>query len=354
MRINRLNTEGNSASGKIKELTIYHVLNNSKSHDINISKNINTSNISIQKDKDIHLNKSHLNDLKTEYNSLMPETNTYKNNKNYQQELFDDEYILSLHQKLEEKKELRKISEQNVKILNGRVRCLKDENKKTLAKIDLTKKKTKEKERAISYHRSRSKEKKEYLEKKENELKLLKEKNRYQKLVTQSNLINTRENLYLKNQLKGQISKAQKVNNENIKKENELINKIAKQNKIEVIRNNAVNYTKKKKLNEIKKKEEMIKNLNEKINLENKKKKELDDELSKLMSIENEILQRIFENNEMQKKLIESFEMNYGGGYGMNDTLISVKNNISCINDVNTGLEQLVDEYDYDEIKEDF
>ena len=160
--------------------------------------------------------------------------------------------------------------------------------------------------------------------------------------------------MYLKNQLKGQISKAQKVNNENIKKENELINKIAKQNKIEVIRNNAVNYTKKKKLNEIKKKEEMIKNLNEKINLENKKKKELDDELSKLMSIENEILQRIFENNEMQKKLIESFEMNYGGGYGMNDTLISVKNNISCINDVNTGLEQLVDEYDYDVIKEDF
>ena len=61
------------------------------------------------------------------------------------------------------------------------------------------------------------------------------------------NLINTRENLYLKNQLKGQLSKAQKVNNENIKKENELINKIAKQNKIEVIRNNAVNYTKKKK-----------------------------------------------------------------------------------------------------------
>ena len=145
MRINRLNTEGNSASGKIKELTIYHVLNNSKSHDINFSKNINTSNISIQKDKDIHLNKSHLNDLKTEYNSLMPDTNTYKNNKNYQQELFDDEYILSLHQKLEEKKELRKISEQNVKILNGRVRCLKDENKKTLAKIDLTKKKQKKK-----------------------------------------------------------------------------------------------------------------------------------------------------------------------------------------------------------------
>ena len=122
MRINRLNTEGNSASGKIKELTIYHVLNNSKSHDINFSKNINTSNISIQKDKDIHLNKSHLNDLKTEYNSLMTDTNTYKNNKNYPQELFDDEYILSLHQKLEEKKELRKISEQNVKILNGRVR----------------------------------------------------------------------------------------------------------------------------------------------------------------------------------------------------------------------------------------
>ena len=340
MRINRLNTESNSTSGKIKELTIYHVLTNPNNNNIS---NTNNSNNEIQNTKNNNL-------IKNKNISLNINTLKYP----LQQDLFDDEYILALHHKLEEKKEQRKISEQDVKILNGRVRCLKDENKKTLAKIDLTKKKTKEKERAINYHRSRSKEKKEYQEKKENDLKLLKEKNKHQKLINQSNLINTRENMYLKNQLKGQMSKVQKLNNENIKKENELSNKMVKQNKIEVIRNNAVNYTKKKKLNEIKKKEEIIKNLNEKINLENKKKKELDNELNKLMSIENDILQRIFENNEMQKKLIENFEINYGGGYGINETLISVNNNISCINDVNSvnGLEQLDDEYEYDEMKD--
>ena len=59
-------------------------------------------------------------------------------------DLWEDDYILELHKKLEEKREQRKISEQNVKILNGRVRCLKDENKKICAKIDITKKKTKE------------------------------------------------------------------------------------------------------------------------------------------------------------------------------------------------------------------
>ena len=48
--------------------------------------------------------------------------------------------------------------------------------------------------------------------------------------------------------------------------------------------------------------------MEEKINLENKKKKELEEEMKKLNIIENEILGRIYANNEMQRKLIENFE----------------------------------------------
>ena len=151
MRINKLNSENNPTIGKIKELTIYHVLTNpNKSNGKINNDNINSNN------SKINYNNSKLdNNNQNPPNSinLSPTSNSFKSP--HPPDLWEDEYILELHKKLEEKRELRKISEQNVKILNGRVRCLKDENKKICAKIDITKKKTKEKEKAINNHRSR-------------------------------------------------------------------------------------------------------------------------------------------------------------------------------------------------------
>ena len=242
MRINRLNVINNSPTDKIQELTIYHFLTNNNN-------NYNNNNIISTK-----------NQISSNYKM---------------RDLSDDDYILELHKRLAEKREVRKISEQSVQILNGRVRCLKDENKKTLAKIDLTRKKTKEKELVLEYNKSRSKEKKEFLQKKEDNLKLQKQKNRYQKLVTQTNLLNNRENLILQNQKKGQQSKAQKIDNENIKKENELNTQIFKKNKIEVIRSQSKLSNQRKKMVDIEKKEKIIKDLEKKINLELKKKKNL-------------------------------------------------------------------------------
>ena len=318
MRINRLNTMNNSPTDKIQELTIYHYITNNDPNSNKIGKNsISTKN---QTSKDYNMN-----------------------------DLSDDDYILELHRKLAEKREIRKISEQGVKILNGRVRCLKDENKKTLAKIDLTRKKTKEKVLVLEYNKSRSKEKKEYLQKKEDDLKLQKQKNKHQKLITQTNLLNNRENLILQNQIKGQISKAEKVDNENIRKKNELNSKIIKKNKIEVIRNQSILTNQKKKILDIEKKEKMIKDLEKKINIEQQKKKEFDDELNKLTAMENEILSRILQNNEMQRKLIEDFERNFsGGGYTPNLLTSLNNNNISCIN----GIDQFDDDYDDEEIKD--
>jgi len=318
MRINRLNTVSNTPTDKIQELTIYHYLTNNNNTNININNSLSTKN---QTTKDYNMN-----------------------------DLSEDDYILALHRKLAQKKEIRKISEQGVKILDGRVRCLKDENKKTLAKIDLARKKTEEKVLVLEYNKSRSKEKKEYLQKKEDDLKLQKQKNRHQKLVTQTNLINNRENLILKNQKKGQISKAQKVNNENIKRENELNTKIFKKNKIEVIRNQSIISNQKKKLLDIEKKEKLIKNLKKKIKIEQQKKKEFDDELNQLINIENEIISRILHNKEMQKKLIVDFDKNFNvsGGNNTQGMIMTLNNNnISNIN----GYEQFEDDYDYEEIK---
>ena len=316
MRINRLKTSSNSPKGKIKELTIYHYLaNNNASSPKNQNNNNNNNN-----KKDLNMN-----------------------------DLSDDDYILELHKKLAQKREIRKISEQGVKILNGRVRVLKDENKKTLAKIDLTRKKTEEKVLVLEYNKSRSKEKKEFLQKKEDDLRLLQQKNKHQKLLTQTNLLNTRENLILQNQIKGQISKAEKADNENIKKANELNSKILKKNKIEVIRSQSILSNQKKKILDIEKKEQLIKDLEKKINIEQQKKKEFDEELTKLTAMENEILGRILQNTEMQRKLIEDFEKNFNGsGCGPGVLMSLNNNNISCIN----GLEQFDDEYDDEEIKD--
>ena len=49
-------------------------------------------------------------------------------------EMLDDNYILQLHQYLQEMKRQRKEAEQNTNLLNGRLRCLRDEVQKTLKK----------------------------------------------------------------------------------------------------------------------------------------------------------------------------------------------------------------------------
>ena len=315
MRINRLNTVDNFSTDKIQELTIHHYLTNNNTN-INKNSSLSTKN---QKTKDYNINN-----------------------------LSDDDYILELHRKLAQKREIRKISEQGVKFLNGRVRCLKEENKKTLAKIDLTRKKTQEKVLALEYNKSRSKEKKDYLKKKEDDLKLQKQKNRLQKFITQTNIINNRENLILKNQYKVQMSKAQKIDNEKKKRANEYNAKIFKKNKIEVIRNQSVIRNQNKKISDLEKKKKLIKDIEKKIILEQQKKKEFDDELIRLTNIENDIMERIIKNNEMQKKLIEDFEKNsnLSGSTTTPGLFMSLNNNnISCIN----GNEQYDDDYDYEE-----
>ena len=56
-------------------------------------------------------------------------------------EMLDDNYIIQLHQYLQEMKRQRKEAEQNTNLLNGRLRCLRDEEQKTLKKIEVTRKK---------------------------------------------------------------------------------------------------------------------------------------------------------------------------------------------------------------------
>ena len=70
--------------------------------------------------------------------------------------------------------------------------------------------------------------------------------------------------------------------------------------------------------------------------------------MKKLNIMENEILGRIYANNEMQKKLIENFEKNFGQSFvnNTNDVLMSINNiNNSYVNEIN-GLDQFYEDYE--------
>ena len=58
------------------------------------------------------------------------------------EEILDDDYLLQLHRYLQEMKKQRKEAEQDANLLDGRLRCLRDEEKKTLKKIEVTRRKT--------------------------------------------------------------------------------------------------------------------------------------------------------------------------------------------------------------------
>ena len=64
-------------------------------------------------------------------------------------EILDDDYLLQLHKYLQEMKKQRKQAEQDANLLDGRLRCLRDEEQKTLKKIEVTRKKTENKMNAL-------------------------------------------------------------------------------------------------------------------------------------------------------------------------------------------------------------
>ena len=226
----------------------------------------------------------------------------------------DDDYMIQLHQKLAQTRELRKLNEQAVQTLNGRVRCLKEENQRTLAKINLTKKKTNDRMVSIEKKRSKSKEKLELEQKRAKDLNKQKQKNYNQKLEIKKGLVGAREKTIFQNQIKGQMSKMQKADIENIKKNNEINEKNMKKNKVEVIRSQSIQNNQRRKILEIEKKENLIKDLENKLIFEKQRNKELEIEINQMLEEENNVIERIKQTNEMQRKIIEDFEKTLGGG----------------------------------------
>ena len=318
----------NSNINKDLNLDQINEINNINTFNNIVNKN-NTDNQNYNEDKNNNLNQNYNYNYE---NIVMPDINDLICD---QKQFIDDDYLLHLHQRLVQTKELRKISENGVKILNGRVRCLKDENQKTLNKIYKTSKKVNEKLLNIERKKSQSKEKMERIKRLENELNLLKNKNMNQKIDRDNGLINSRKKVLSENKIKGRISKKEKDEICNIKLMNELNEKNLKKNKIEVIRSQAAQKIQKKRMTEIEKKEGIIKDLEQKINYEINKKKELEEEINKMLKEESETFERINKTNEMQKKIFSDFEKILRDNSNLNNIYDNYYNNENEIGDEN-------------------
>ena len=322
----------NSNINKDLNLDQINEINNINTFNNIVNKN-NTDNQNYNEDKNNNLNQNYNYNYE---NIVMPDINDLICD---QKQFIDDDYLLHLHQRLVQTKELRKISENGVKILNGRVRCLKDENQKTLNKIYKTSKKVNEKLLNIERKKSQSKEKMERIKRLENELNLLKNKNMNQKIDRDNGLINSRKKVLSENKIKGRISKKEKDEICNIKLMNELNEKNLKKNKIEVIRSQAAQKIQKKRMTEIEKKEGIIKDLEQKINYEINKKKELEEEINKMLKEESETFERINKTNEMQKKIFSDFEKILRDNSNLNSIYDNYYNNENEINNENDNEE---------------
>ena len=96
-------------------------------------------------------------------------------------EVLDDDYLLQLHQYLQEMKKQRKQAEQDANMLDGRLRCLRDEEKKTLKKIEVTRKKTENKMNQLQAQEEELRKKMEFRNRKQKELERLREQTKNQK-----------------------------------------------------------------------------------------------------------------------------------------------------------------------------
>lgn len=235
-----------------------------------------------------------------------------------QQIMLEDENIWNLHQKLVQAKQQRKMCEKGVEVLNSRVRCLREENARTLAKINRTQKKVTERELQIERSRSKSKEKSLLKQKKEQDLKKQKMKNYEQKIQRENGIANEKEKTILRKQMQQKILKEEKQNNEIFRKSVNFQDQRDKKEKADFIRSRVNMTGNHRKLIEIENKAKIIQELENYIQIELNKKQEIDNEVNKLAIAENNLIEQINDVNLMQKKLVEDFDKFLYGFYSDN------------------------------------
>ena len=224
------------------------------------------------------------------------------------EEVLDDDYLLQLHQYLQEMKKQRKQAEQDANILGGRLRVLRDEEKKTMKKIEVTRKKTENKMSQIQQQEEEKKRKLDFKNKKQQELELLRLQNKQRKENNRLAIMMKTEER--RRQMEEDIRnlKEQKKNNEELRKYIEVEELSNKKTQADYIKSQQIIAEEKRRAIELEKKNTIKEELERKIAEEEERIQLAEGKKQQLEQEEIEIMQKLKTTTKMHEQMVENYE----------------------------------------------
>ena len=197
----------------------------------------------------------------------------------------DDDYLIELHRKFMEMKNQRKQAERDVSLLDGRVKCLKNEDDKI--------KKTEKKKMTIEQMDEERRKKEEHRERKERELQELKERNKKMLEAKRIEQAMRREEKMRELQEEARNHKEQRKTLEEIVKTNKMEDQFNCKTKADYIKSQQQIAEEKKRAYELEKKYQLKLEMERKILEENEKKLAAEQRKKELEEEEIDIMKRL-------------------------------------------------------------
>ena len=229
-------------------------------------------------------------------------------NDDYSTSIIDENYLIDLHNHLKETKKIRQQAEQDANLLDGRLRCLRDEEKKTRQKIMMLQKKE-------SFRKKQKEEHDEKIRKKEmlnqqRQLHLL-EKEELNRLRRDIN----KEAIQLKKEEKRkqieddvQNFKVQRKANEEIKKFANLEDQNTKKSQVDYIKHQHELALEKRRAHALDKKQKIKEELLKRIEEEKNKIMLAEYKRGTLEKEENDIINKLNLTTKTHKELVNSYD----------------------------------------------
>ena len=223
-------------------------------------------------------------------------------------EVLDDDYLLQLHSYLQEMKKQRKQAEQDANLLDGRLRCLRDEEKKTLKKIEVTRKKTENKMNQLQAQEEDLRRRMEFRTRKQKELERLREQNKKQKENNRMAIMMKAEER--RRQMEEDIRNLRetKKNNEELRKYMEVEDLSNKKTQADYIKSQQIIADEKRRAIQLEKKNKIKEELERKIAEEEERIQMAEGKKQQLEQEEIEIMKKLKTTTQMHEQMVENYE----------------------------------------------
>ena len=238
----------------------------------------------------------------------MDNNNSPYGNDDYSTSIIDEDYLINLHNHLKETKKIRQQAEQDANLLDGRLRCLRDEEKKTRQKILMLQKKE-------SFRRKQKEEQAEKIRKKE-----LLNQQKHLHLLEREQLNRLRRDInkeaiqLKKEEKRKQIEddvhnfKLQRKTNEEIKKVAILEDQNTKKSQADYIKHQHELALEKKRAHELDKKQKIKEELLKRIEEEKNKIMLAEFKRGNLEKEENDIIHKLNLTTKTHKELVDNYD----------------------------------------------